>query len=834
MGSYDDYSPEHARQRDFVLASNEFCFLQNKTNGIIKTYTGPITMTISAQESLMVFNERTKQFEVTNDFEEGKQLFVSAPENWYIVLKNPTKGREYPEVGKAAVSPQLEIGKKINIAGPCSFSLFPGQMAKTVKGHTLRSNQYLLARVYDPEAASTAKATVIDANTGEAMEAKTEKYFAGQILVIKGTEVSFYIPPTGIEVIAIDNDPRQGYIRDAVTLERLEYAILKDENGTKKYVHGPAVVFPEPTETFVTAPKGGNIFRAIELSKISGVYIKVIAEYTEDGKTHPVGEELFITGNDQMIYYPRPEHAIISYDGKVMHHAIAIPKGEGRYIMNRLTGEITTKVGPAMYLPDPRTEVVIKRKLTPSQCKLWYPGNTEVLEYNDALTEKGVEKAVLKGLSNDAKFCNSITTSASLNSAYTAVNIDSFETNASISRGTSYTKPRTVMLDTKYDGVVSMDIWTGYAVNVISKNGDRKVACGPQTILLDYDQTLDILQLSTGRPKTTDRMIQTVFLKYENNKVSDIINVETKDFVDVNIKVSYCVDFLPEYQDKWFAIDNYVKYMCDRQRSLLKREAKKYTIEEFYQNYADITRKIVLDTNDKKVNEGEKPAKRAGRFFPENGMLVHDVEVLSVHMDAEIEELLENKRYDTIKKSFELANAEKDLEIIEKLAQTEKRKQEIAHDKLTAKLNLQKEEAEQQLKIDAAIAAQKREEEVAKTSARKDMQPILDAINTAEIKRNQEAKDADIAYKQALADIEAAKQKAYADTVASIMASISEDLVAAMNTKSNAEMTKAIAESLSPYALAEGSESAADVANKLLRGLPIENIIKTAEVSAKM
>ena len=47
------------------------------------------------------------------------------------------------------------------------------------------------------------------------------------------------------------------------------------------------------------SPTGGYIFRAIELSKISGVYIKVIAEYTDDdGTLHPVGEEMFITGDD--------------------------------------------------------------------------------------------------------------------------------------------------------------------------------------------------------------------------------------------------------------------------------------------------------------------------------------------------------------------------------------------------------------------------------------------------------------------------------------------------------------------------------------------------------
>ena len=82
---------------------------------------------------------------------------------------------------------------------------------------------------------------------------------------------------------------------------------------------------------------------------------------------------------------------MIQYDGKYMHHAIAIPEGEGRYILDRLTGKIKTIVGPAMYLPDPRTEVVVKRKLTEKECELFYPGNAEVLAYNLGLSEKATE-----------------------------------------------------------------------------------------------------------------------------------------------------------------------------------------------------------------------------------------------------------------------------------------------------------------------------------------------------------------------------------------------------------------------------------------------------------
>lgn len=96
-----------ARQRDIVLAPNEFVFVESKTDGQVKTYTGPMTITISGQEALMIFDEETKQFIETSHLEDAKQLFCSPPENWYVVLKNPAKDNTHPEPRKAVFSPEL-------------------------------------------------------------------------------------------------------------------------------------------------------------------------------------------------------------------------------------------------------------------------------------------------------------------------------------------------------------------------------------------------------------------------------------------------------------------------------------------------------------------------------------------------------------------------------------------------------------------------------------------------------------------------------------------------------------------------------------------------------
>lgn len=816
-------------QKDLVLSINEYAYVLDRTKGNVLCHVGPTKTSLSQSDELVRFEPKSKKFRPCG-YNEAISLFASAPENWYLVLKNPTKSGRRPTAGTSNNLPEdIEIGRKINIPGPVSFALYPGQMAKVVKGHALRTNQYLLARVYDAARASVEGGQVIDAD-GNVVVPEKKDYVNGQILVIKGTDISFYIPPTGIEVIPLQNDDALGYIRDAVTLERLEYCILKDEDGNKRYVHGPEVVFPEPTESFVTSPKGGFIFRAIELSKISGIYVKVIAEYADDdGTVHPVGEELFITGDNQMIYYPRPEHAIINYDEKILHHAIAIPDGEGIYVMNRMNGEIKTVRGPAMYLPDPRVEVVVKRKLSQRECNLWYPGNQTALAYNAGLTEKSLEKAIAKSVkAATANLDSSTTTAYSVTNSVNNINrefqtLAYLESNAGISRGTSYTKPRTITLDNKYDGVVSLDVWTGYAVNVVSKNGTRKVVRGPQTILLDYDQTLEELQLSTGKPKITDKVEHTVFLRYENNKVSDIISVETKDFVECSVKVSYCVDFDPAYMDSWFSVDNYVKYLCDRIRSLLKREVKKHTIEDFYQNYSDIVRNIAIDYSENTTSE-KASNKHEGRFFRENGMFVKDCEVLSLTVESEIAEILESHQRDMVEKSLELSDAEARVKVAEALFDAEKKENELASTKLINRMNLQGEEARRKLEIQAEVNRKQEAEKQAAKQAEKDMQVLIDAIHEAEMTRKQKETDANIAEKQALADIEKAKQEAYAKTIADVMKSIQPDLVAAIQAQSDSKVFNSIATGIAPYAIGNG-ESAAEFVDRLLRGTTLEGIV---------
>jgi major vault protein len=397
---------------DMVLAPNEFMYVSDQTKGHVDVFVGPTKQSLSNTDQPVTFDDRTKRF-IPVERDNAKQLAKTAPEGWYIVLKNPARDGKQPQSGGKVGSAALDVGKKIIIPGPASFSLWPGQMAKILKGHHLRSNQYLLVRVYDEEEARKnwkqaviKRATTAIDPTGTpspdkeagtpdkevppdvSVATEPSKLTMGQTIVIKGTDVSFYIPPTGIEVIpdtdVLDADGNPTLVREAVTLERLEYCLLMDEQGSKRYERGPNVVFPEPTEVFVTE---GQIrkFKAIQLSENSGIYIQVIAPYTDEKGAHKVGEELFITGKQQMIYFPREEHAIIKYDNNETHYAISIPAGEARYVLDRNTCIVSLIKGPAMFLPDPRTQVIVRRILPYKICSLLFPNNTLAFAHNAKL-----------------------------------------------------------------------------------------------------------------------------------------------------------------------------------------------------------------------------------------------------------------------------------------------------------------------------------------------------------------------------------------------------------------------------------------------------------------
>jgi major vault protein len=764
-------------KKELVLAQNQYAFIQDETKGLIKVHVGPITFTPSGNDRPVRYDAQGRKFvPTTNDTpQDATEQNPTAPEGSYIILENPAMNDSHPASGQSHAPSDLQVGRKVNIPGPVTFALWPGQVAIVREGHQLKSNEYVRARIYNVDEAQKNWPTT---NTG--LPALPKTLAVGKVIIVKGTEVNFFIPPTGVEVLP-DPITKNQFVSQAVTLERLEYCLLLDENGNKRYERGPAVVFPTATEKFVSkqadsalpseSGEGDNRrtvkLKAIELNDQMGLYVKVIADYddevdiglapyTKKGEEailpadqmirngrliklvhHKAGDELFIKGTEQRIYYPRPEHAIIEYgseDGKFKrqrYYGIAIPKGEARYVLNKDTGEVRMEKGPKVFLPDPRKEVIVRRVLDKKSVDLWYPGNQEAADYNESLSYLAESSSnYVADMSYNAamdlsRAVNRGTRGTSALSGGASIAGDTLK------RGTTFTPPPSLTLNTKYDGPPTISPWTGYAVQIVDKSGKRRVVKGPTTVLLEYDESLERLTLSTGNPKTTDKLFEAVYLRVDHNKVSDTIEVETRDMVTAKVKVSYRVNFEGD-ENKWFSVENYVKFMADHCRSLVRAKVKHLSIKQLIDESSSIIRDVILGTSDDKQ-------KRLGRVFEENGMRIYDVEVLKTEItNTGVATMIQKSQEQAVSSTLQLTAKQQELANTKVLQAIEQEIATLDSETMLKKIDLMKQRNLAQHQADVEIITQETERKQQELNAAVVNQKLVSEAESEEVKRTKE------------------------------------------------------------------------------------------------
>ena len=856
MPRYDEepYGRGVREEQDLVVPPGEYALLLDSTKGNVDVIVGPQKTSLSATDSPVFWDRDAQTFEACSQAR-SKQKFVRAREGQYIVLHNPVAANEkqHPNLNGRASAVELATGRKVNLQGPDSFALFPGQEADVLDGHHLRSNQYLMIRVYNDQLAmSNWNSAVVKGAEGEEAQLDVPNLHMGQLLIIRGTDVSFYMPPTGVEVVM---DERGNYVREAETLERLEFCILLNEDGNKRYVVGPDVVFPQPTEQFVSQD-GNRKGRAIELNGISGIYLKVIEAYDEEvnGETvhHPVGEELFITGNESAIYYPSEHHSIIKYGDRVIHYAVAIPEGEGRYVMNRETAEIKIERGASMFLPNPIKEVIVRRILTDRECQLLYPNNTRVLEYNRSLREAGKQNAdsmamASMALSEDiddaaqdfrraarlasfggatevrgrSKMLSYEETGADTYASAMPVGASAYSNSQrsaaeeligsplgdTTQRKRQHTRPRTLVLDTDLDGCVTVAVQNNYAAMFVRKNGDRRVVVGPETVLLEYDERPAAMKFNSGASKETNRVIESAFLQVRNNSVGDTFIVETSDGFDASLRVRYHLSFVGEDATKWFDIENYVEFLCNRMRAIIRREAKRHSITDLKNNAIDLLRDLVLG---ERVGESNN---RPGRTFIENDLHLFDLEVSTPQIDGNVDhqlrELEQQKLQRTIAieaKQAELAHIQQmeqlDQQILDARQSTADKRHELEKTQITHAYELSQARVDNEGKIELQV--------VQHEEAR---QAILDAIEAAAngraIARNQV--EIDFAKAKSDIDVNALRERA---------ASVSPELAAAIRQLGDDQVVATVTEAIAPMSYLGGS-SIGEIVRNLFEGTPL-------------
>jgi len=342
-----------------------------------------------------------------------------------------------------------------------------------------------------------------------------------------------------------------------------------------------------------------------------------------------------------------------------------------------------------------------------------------------------------------------------------------------------------VTLDDRFAGAPTLKVWTGSAVLLVKADGERRVEVGPKVVTLDYDETVSPLHLSTGKPKTTDKLLSTGYLEVANNKVSDIVPIETSDGVNVDLKLSYRVSFRDD-ERKWFDIDNYVKFLCDHCRSLLKGATRRHTIRDFYTDPVTIIRDTILGTK----TEGEKRC----RLFKENGMTITDVEILDVTIaDAEIGNLLARQQQEVVTNQIAIDRTIQQLEVATA---------EAANERATLKLRDEVRQLKQEIELvrlaDQATIAERQGAETLKRLQERDVQAAQEqetenATHVGELKRRTD-----------LVDLDIKQEEAETASVIARFEAANGDLAAAIRQLGDEQLLEKVAEAMGPMRIIGG------------------------------
>jgi major vault protein len=380
-------------------------------------------------------------------------------------------------------------------------------------------------------------------------------------------------------------------------------------------------------------------------------------------------------------------------------------------------------------------------------------------------------------------------------------------------RTTAHTPPRTIVLDNKYDGAVSVSIWPGYAVLVTNKTGRRRVEVGPKVILLDYDEILMPMELSTGKPKTTDHLIRTAYLRTANNQVSDIVTVETRDLVRVEIKLSLRANFEAQNEvgrQKWFDVENYVKLLTDHVRSRLRRIAKGYGIQEFYRDTIDIVRNEIL---------GEVPAdgqRRPGMLFEECGLRVYDVEILQVSIsDHNVAALLQDAQSHALEGAIRLSQAE-----------DESRQLRASEELARANLRFRHETTEARAALEAEALALELRSRLAKVHAALEEAREQRVVTELEMGMEMRRANQRVQIQKAANEAELERLREEATIYVTRMAAINEQFGQALQNFGDKSFVEALVTSLGPVAATMGLTSG-DLLKQVFEGTPFSGVLES-------
>jgi major vault protein len=206
------------RNRKIPVTERQFLWVQDDDKGEVVLHVGPTMVSPTAADRVVIDDGEGG---LREDVSGRPQRMVELSDGQYAVLHNPLLEADEGSNGKFRPgrneSRPLKNGTRHMIPGPCPFFLRPGQRVEIRDAHELGSNQYLVVKVYGevdraaPYYAITARSATITTATAEdtvqPQKLNTDEPLEnialtrGQLIVIRGLDTQFYIPPTGVDVV---------------------------------------------------------------------------------------------------------------------------------------------------------------------------------------------------------------------------------------------------------------------------------------------------------------------------------------------------------------------------------------------------------------------------------------------------------------------------------------------------------------------------------------------------------------------------------------------------------------------------------------------------------
>ena len=211
-------------------------------------------------------------------------------------------------------------------------------------------------------------------------------------------------------------------------------------------------------------------------------------------------------------------------------------------------------------------------------------------------------------------------------------------------------------------------------------------------------------------------------------------------------------------------------------------------------------------------------------MFDDNGMVLKDVDVLSIAVDVEIRNMLERNQRQIISNMLSMQMAEANFDREQKETSMQIELDNLKHQAALNTLQIKKIQDEGNRSLIAAESRFAEAESKTRLLAQQEQDEITGQISAKQLERAKAKEEQRLAFRDREIEQESKEKEAYASTVAKVMESISPDLIAAMQGSTTADTLKEVSKAMAPLAIARG-ESVADTVNTLMRGTSLEDVI---------